>query len=578
MTGPLYTSPAALTGTGLNIPPANMTFRATAATAATPDNSTNIETTAWAANQKPVGSFQSFGAVGDGVTDDTAAVSAALNSGVPLTCNGTFKITSLVTITNISVYLQGGGTQGCKLLLSNAQSMFYFNLTSSLLNQEHVVIKDVRVQVGAVISSVTGPAQTAAFYISFPSGSISTASPTVTIKDVQIQGTVAGNYIRNGIYLNDCTDVEINKYTYEGNRSTFISGTRALVYDGTHSPVLMTASNVYADFAGIGIYAPQQTATGWQGIRIDSLDCVFCTYAILLEGALDGLSDYAEIMNSEGAVNASGVFVQNALHVKMDGNYFFFSPIDAVTNAAFPTCYQYIWTIAIPVNGGASSIENNRCDGAQAIGYTGRYGWNAAGISRSNMVLHIGSNQLTNLDFGGALQPGTAGVLVEHQSMKNVTTEVQDSSAAGDNTFVPPLAVVNGATKSAGLVGEMQKSSKALGSAISLTSGTAKDIATISITAGHWSCYGNVGFIPGATTTITLMQGGISTTANTMPAAPASMFSWAAAWTTGSGDVFPINTSTFDVTVTTTLHLVAKSNFGTSTQSAYGFIECQRTE
>src|SRR5450631_546508 len=76
-------------------------------------------------------SFQSFGAVGDGVADDTIAVSTALNSGIPLTCRGSFVINSLITVTNVNIDLKGGGNESCVLILNSTQSMIYATLTQS---------------------------------------------------------------------------------------------------------------------------------------------------------------------------------------------------------------------------------------------------------------------------------------------------------------------------------------------------------------------------------------------------------------------------------------------------------------
>jgi hypothetical protein len=60
-------------------------------------------------------SVKDFGAVGDGVTDDTAAIQLALNSGVPyvLLPPGTYLVTATLTIASANITLAGqsGGTQ-----------------------------------------------------------------------------------------------------------------------------------------------------------------------------------------------------------------------------------------------------------------------------------------------------------------------------------------------------------------------------------------------------------------------------------------------------------------------------------
>ena len=61
-------------------------------------------------------SVKDFGAVGDGVTDDTAAIQAAINSAktigraTTVTANGTFKITSTLVVDASNITLQGAGS------------------------------------------------------------------------------------------------------------------------------------------------------------------------------------------------------------------------------------------------------------------------------------------------------------------------------------------------------------------------------------------------------------------------------------------------------------------------------------
>lgn len=57
-------------------------------------------------------SVKDFGAVGDGVTDDTAAIQAAINTGLPVFAPaGTYKITSTLTFSETSSIFRGAGME-----------------------------------------------------------------------------------------------------------------------------------------------------------------------------------------------------------------------------------------------------------------------------------------------------------------------------------------------------------------------------------------------------------------------------------------------------------------------------------
>ena len=72
----------------------------------------------------------------------------------------------------------------------------------------------------------------------------------------------------------------------------------------------------------------------------------------------------------------------------------------------------------------------------------------------------------------------------------------------------------------AGSVGQLIESTISVGSAVSITSTVGKTITSISLTAGDWDVWGNIGFIPAST--MTKLTSSISLVDNTDGAAPAS--------------------------------------------------------
>jgi hypothetical protein len=557
----------------------NLPGSPTTTTQAATDNSTNIATTAWYNSVQVFKTFQQYGAAGDGSTNDTAAVSSALNSGVPILCNGTFKIESLITITNTNVFVQGGGMGGgCTLLLSSNQSMLYATENAITYN---VTLKDVKFSVAAAITAVTGPATTAALYVTYPSGTNGSFNQHVTLENVQITNTTTSNYILNGVALNDVGEVKIEHFWHEGNASTFNPNTTGITITGSHSPAQFFINHLELAFEGTGVLLSGGATGGWQGVRIVDSDCVYCNDAVAATGSSDGTSDQLEITGFEAPAATYGIYMDDVLHVNIHNNYIFLAnpPISGNTPAANPTCYQYTWDVAIPANGTSAAMGSNHCDGYQLTsGYTNRYGLGVAGVSNTIMNVVVLPNMLANLDYGMATFANTNGVTLYKQSLKNVTSEWINASTAGDILPVPPLARSDGSVAScgSGLVGEVCTSTIASGSAVSLSTGVAKNLTSLTLGAGHWSCYGMTAFLPGASTTISLFAAGISGTTNTLPSVP--QFFLATTYSTGVGASVPVNTVTLNPTSSTPYYMVAESNFAVSTMGTYGTFECQRTE
>jgi len=135
----------------------------------------------------------------------------------------------------------------------------------------------------------------------------------------------------------------------------------------------------------------------------------------------------------------------------------------------------------------------------------------------------------------------------------------------------------NAADQIAGF-GEAIQSTIAVGSAVSLTTGTSATVTSISLPAGEWYVNGQVDYRAGASTSITILTQGISTTAATLGAQDTFSRSVSAAFVpTASNDVgLPMRGQLFTLTATTTIYLVANATFTVSTLSAYGTIEARR--
>lgn len=517
-----------------------------------------------------------------GQTDDTSQIQTALRSGVPLTCKGSFSISSLVTVTNTDVSLLGfGSANECIIQYTTAQSMIMLTeVGNQLRTNNRVRFEHIKIIPQAAISSVTGATHTAAIDIEYPLGCHGTISPTVQIFDVQVQPSANANFILNGLYINDVVNAKIDHLNFEGERDTFNVNTSAVVFDGTHTPAELTVTDSNADFVGIGVSAVQETSAGWQGLRVHNFDCVYCANAISARGGLDGTSDQLVVDGVEGPVQNYGILATNVLHATLHDNYFFLSDmaITGGTHATFPTCIEVDWTnAAVPSNGQSAIIHDNTCDGAQVTGYTGRYGIGTVGVS-TNLTSHLGVNTMTNLDFGVGITANTAGWFVEHQATKGVTTELQDGSSAGANMYAPPLARKDAAAQNTGYVGEVLSLTVLSASAVSQpTSGTAINVGQISLTPGNWMCNGTVWSKPAAGTTTSALFGSVWTASANL-GTPGNLYIAESATAAGAaaGESVNFGPAPFSVTTATPLYLVGNAAFATSTMSLYGSAQCVR--
>jgi hypothetical protein len=144
--------------------------------------------------------------------------------------------------------------------------------------------------------------------------------------------------------------------------------------------------------------------------------------------------------------------------------------------------------------------------------------------------------------------------------------------------------VTNASNTSAGQIGEVISANA---SSVSLSTGVAKDIVTISLTAGDWEVDAPQAYIQFAnTTTWNLAELWINTTSATAPAVttgfPFSQLNLSSVQTASNASGFALNyvaslaTCRVNVNTTTTVYLSGQAAFGVSTASASGFLRARR--
>lgn len=147
--------------------------------------------------------------------------------------------------------------------------------------------------------------------------------------------------------------------------------------------------------------------------------------------------------------------------------------------------------------------------------------------------------------------------------------------ATSPTITTPAISGITSATNgAAGILGQCLSSSIPIGSAVSLTSGFAANVTSLSLTAGDWLVFGNIDFTTNSTTVVGIILGSISTTTATLASGNEFVLPGPATGNTISGAA--VGMLRENVSATTLVFLVAQSNFTTNTQAAYGQITACR--
>lgn len=136
----------------------------------------------------------------------------------------------------------------------------------------------------------------------------------------------------------------------------------------------------------------------------------------------------------------------------------------------------------------------------------------------------------------------------------------------------------------AGFIGQIITATVAAASEVALTTATAADVTSISLTAGDWDVNGQVNHNAAATTNVTLLQIGISATSATLPTQPGGSgigtdplaIERRAASVPGGVLTTAVGPVRVSLATTTTIYLVVQDTFTISTMGAYGTIRARR--
>ncbi len=128
-------------------------------------------------------------------------------------------------------------------------------------------------------------------------------------------------------------------------------------------------------------------------------------------------------------------------------------------------------------------------------------------------------------------------------------------------------------------VGEFSSSIISFASAVSLTNNTTNSIATISLTAGDWDVWGNIGFTGNSGTKVTSLDVFAASGAGLPVGSSYNVISYGTAGTIAFGQgKISLNVPMVRITLagTTSINLNARARFSLSTCAAFGGIYARR--
>ena len=167
------------------------------------------------------------------------------------------------------------------------------------------------------------------------------------------------------------------------------------------------------------------------------------------------------------------------------------------------------------------------------------------------------------------------------------TTTLADggSLTASANQLVAPTAIHGTATNdsaAAGYVGEFVSANVGPGSAVGLTYSTLAAITSLSLTAGDWDVWGVINYTGTSTTVLQVATTQINTSVALTPLGSTERTD--TGWNSAGGSGVFLNDdmsqlvgpTRISVATTTTVYLITRANFITSTCSAYGTLAARR--
>lgn len=207
-----------------------------------------------------------------------------------------------------------------------------------------------------------------------------------------------------------------------------------------------------------------------------------------------------------------------------------------------------------------------------ANGGTGNSTGNAASATKlataRSMSVNLASTTAANFDGTGNAALGVSGQL----PIANGGTGAGTQAAAQVALDVfPNTGTITATNAAAGKVGEVLNATS-VSAGVSMVSGTAANLVTLTLTPGDWDVRGIFRYEPSAAA-LTIAVGSITTTSATMAPFPNTT---QVTLPNAGNTQLPLPFVRYNVTANTTLYLVGVATFGSGTCVGRGFLEARR--
>lgn len=221
------------------------------------------------------------------------------------------------------------------------------------------------------------------------------------------------------------------------------------------------------------------------------------------------------------------------------------------------------YPLIFSVNSIQSFIVNNDSNRGVSVGNYGASG-------SAQLQVGVRSSSLI-----GAIIRGAASQSANLTEWQNSSATILASINASGAFTGALLGVSTNSAAAAGQVGEQASSLIAVGSAVSLTTATAANITSISLTAGAWDVRGLCNFSDTAAT-VTATSCGVSSTSATLPTDGSEGSSSSQLVTATAIDSVSLPAKRFNLSGTTTIYLIGKQTFAVGTAAGFGSLTATR--